>query len=231
MTSKHLTAVSLYTPKTQVTGWPYGLLRQPVKYARLWNFVIFCARVVIVPPPLDSQKKYNRCYSSLYVPHWLGCINRVLVILCHNKFCDKFLYLTQKSSPFSTMDATDKRIRQVREGSDWRKEVKFSSEAYGKCRLTLSSTSDLEILTRIPTSMSQWISSWLVGIWKTRIIMVSTAMSNRIFFSVYPLIGWHDLEWVSSCNLKFESIHGRKTQGTHFTHIWMGQQPDRNRSH
>ena len=79
-----------------------------------------------------------------------------------------------------------------------RKEVTLSSEAYGKARLTPSSTSDLEMMTRIPTSTSQWISSCLVGVSKRRIITVSTATRNGNIFYVCPLSGWHDREEGSS---------------------------------
>ena len=58
----------------------------------------------------------------------------------------------------------------------------LSYEAYGKARLTPSSTKDLEMPTRIPTSMSQYISSCLVGISKIRIRTVITDTRNGNIF-------------------------------------------------
>ena len=49
--------------------------------------------------------------------------------------------------------------------------VMHSFNAYSKYRLTPSLTSDLEMMTWIHTSMSQWISSWLVGRRQRRINM------------------------------------------------------------
>ena len=88
--------------------------------------------------------------------------------------------------------------------------------------------SNLEMLTRIPTSMIQWISSWLNGRRKIEIITVSTVTSNINIFSSFPLSGWHACEGGSSCTLEFDSTHGGKTWGTHFTHMWMSQRPDFN---
>ena len=77
------------------------------------------------------------------------------------------------------------------EGAAWRQGVTSLYEDYGKPRLTPSPTSDLEMLTWIPTSMSQWIISWIIGRRKIWIMTVSTDMRNGEFFSVFPLSGWN----------------------------------------
>ena len=87
-----------------------------------------------------------------------------------------------KAKSSSTRDVADQRRGYIRVGADWRKKVMFSSESYGKARLIPSSTSDLEMLTRMPTSMSQWRSSWIVGKNKRRIITLSTTTSIRNVF-------------------------------------------------
>ena len=51
------------------------------------------------------------------------------------------------------------------------------------------------------------------------------------FYSNFPLSGCHAREGGSSHSLEFESTHGRKTRGTHFTRTWMGQWTYRDRSH
>ena len=97
-------------------------------------------------------------------------------------------------NPSSTRSTADQKRIYVRGGVACRKEVTLSSETYGKSRLIPSSTSYLEMLTRIPTSMSQWISSCLCGISKRRTITVSNAASNGNIFSDCPRSGWHDRE-------------------------------------
>ena len=57
---------------------------------------------------------------------------------------------------------------------------------------------------------------------------VRTATINIIFFSVFPLSGWHAQEGVSICNHEFEWTHGGKMRGTHFTCIWLYQLLDHN---
>ena len=47
----------------------------------------------------------------------------------------------------------------------------------------------------------------------------------KTYFSVCPLNGWHAREGGSSRTHKFESTRGRKTQGNHFTRMWLGQYP------
>ena len=86
-----------------------------------------------------------------------------------------------ENSP-STRATAYQRMIYFRGGVYWRQEVTLSSETYGKSKLTPSSTSDLETLTRIPTSMSQWISSCLVGISERRINTVSAATINGKVF-------------------------------------------------
>ena len=51
-----------------------------------------------------------------------------------------------------------------------------------------------------------------------------------IFPSILLLSVWHSQEGGSSLTLKFESTHGRKTRGTHFTRTEMDQRPDLNHS-
>ena len=57
----------------------------------------------------------------------------------------------------------------------------LSSKAFGKAILIPSLVSDLEILTRIHTSMSQWIISWLVG---------RSRMSTPIFWKILNGLNW-----------------------------------------
>ena len=111
---------------------------------------------------------------------------------------------------------------------NYRYYMTLSSEYYRKFRLTPSSTSDLEILTQIPTSMIQWISSWLVGRSKIRIITAGTAKRNGNISSIFPLSGCHALEVGCSCTHDYELTHGGKTQEIHFTCTWLGQRPDKN---
>ena len=85
-------------------------------------------------------------------------------------------------NPSYTRDAAYQRRRHARLGDSWIKELTFPSKSYGKSILTPSSTSYLGMLTQIPTIMSQWISSWLVGRRKGGIITVSTSTSNRNMF-------------------------------------------------
>ena len=66
-------------------------------------------------------------------------------------------------NPSSTRAAADQRRRYIRVRADLRQEVTFSFRAYGKSRLTLSPTSDLEMMMGIPTSMNQWITSSFLG--------------------------------------------------------------------
>ena len=123
------------------------------------------------------------------------------------------------------------RKRYVRVVVDWRQEVTFACEDYGKSRVMPSSTSDLETQTRTPTSMNPCISSWIVGRRNIRIITVSTATNNGSFFSVCPFSEWRAREGGSSCTHGFESTCGVKTQGAHFTRMWLGQQIDFNFGH
>ena len=99
--------------------------------------------------------------------------------------------------PSSTRAAEDQRRSLLRGGAAWRQEVTLSSKVYGKSRLTPTSKSYLDMLTWIPTSMSQWISSWLVGRRKIRIIIVSTATTNGRFYpfflSVDVILGKKDI--------------------------------------
>ena len=112
---------------------------------------------------------------------------------------------TYEENPSSTRDAADKRRSYIKVGAAWRKEMMFSSEDYGKSRLTPSSMSDLEMLTRVTTSMRQWIISCLVGIRKRKKSTVSTDTSNIMFLSICLLSGWHDREGGSS-RLMMEKI-------------------------
>ena len=65
--------------------------------------------------------------------------------------------------------------------------MNFSSHAYGKVSLTPSFTSYLEMLMRIPTGMSQWISSWIFGISKIMLSMLITSTKQCNFFSPFVL--------------------------------------------
>ena len=87
----------------------------------------------------------------------------------------------------STRSTEDQRRRHVDGESAWRQEVMLSSKDYGKVRLTPSTASDLEMLMWICTIVSQWISSWIIGRRKKRIITVNIAMSNGIIFSICTL--------------------------------------------
>ena len=118
--------------------------------------------------------------------------------------------------------------RHVRVGANWRQEVTSSSKAYKKSKLTLSLMSYLAMLMWIPTIMSQWISSWLIGR-RTRSTSTLITDTSNIFFLHFPFSVWHAWWGGSSYYLKFESSHGEKSRGTHFTHTWMGQQTDNNR--
>ena len=106
-------------------------------------------------------------------------------------------------NPSSTRAVADHRRAYFRGVAVWKKEVMFSSKAYRKARLTPSSTSDLEILTWIPTSMRQWISSWIFWRRKIRIITVSKTTSNGyifspFFLSVYGMFGKKDIVVVAT---------------------------------
>ena len=63
-----------------------------------------------------------------------------------------------------------------------------------------------------------------------KIIRVNTAKRNG-FFSIFSLSGLHAQEGGSSCTNENELTHGGKTQGTHFTHILLGQRPNCNLGH
>ena len=47
------------------------------------------------PPPPNLQSKYNGCVTFFDVSHALSCCKVGLVISCHNKVCDKLLYLAR----------------------------------------------------------------------------------------------------------------------------------------
>ena len=57
--------------------------------------------------------------------------------------------------PLYTRATADHMRRYIRVGSDWRQEVMFSSEYYGRSRLTPSPELHLEMMIYIPTSISQ----------------------------------------------------------------------------
>ena len=78
------------------------------------------------------------------------------------------------------------RRRYVRGGENWRQEVMFSYNAYGKSRLTPSSTSDLQMTIQRPTIINLWIRSWLIGRSKIRILTVINATSNIKIFPCFP---------------------------------------------
>ena len=127
------------------------------------------------------------------------------------------------ANPSSTRATSDQIRRYIRGGAAWRQEVTSSSKDYFKDRLTPSSA----MLTWIHTRISQFISSWIVGKRKIRTSMASTSTCKGKN-SIFLLIGWHVREGGSSHYLKFDSTHGGKTWGTHFTHTWIGQRLGRN---
>ena len=96
---------------------------------------------------------------------------------------------TYEENPSSTRDAADKRRSYIKVGAAWRKEMMFSSEDYGKSRLTPSSILYLGMRKQTHTSMNIWINSCIIGISKRRIIKLSTAANNGKNLSVCLLSG------------------------------------------
>ena len=152
------------------------------------------------------------CLSVHTVPMSM-CMDKRSCYTCHKGVRENILYLSLNNpstipayatNPSSNRDTVDQRRRYVRRGADWRQEVTFSFESYEKVKLTPSSTSDLEVLMRIPKITRQCISSWIVGRSKIRINTVSTTTSNANIFVICLLSGWHAREGGTSRTHDFE---------------------------
>ena len=151
--------------------------------------MIFCAHVMISPPLTSKNNATVALITSMYVAELaaeiaassLHATTKCVTTSCTSKNEPSSLPVYVEN-PSSTRSAEDQSRRNVRGESAWRQKVTSSSEADGKYKLTPSSTSDLAMMGRIPTSMGQWISSWLVGRSKIRTSMVSTSTSNREIF-------------------------------------------------
>ena len=124
-----------------------------------------CARYDANPPNLQKNVTAALC-TSMHVTDLSAATEALsshVSTKCVTRSCtllnEPSPLLAHASNPSSTRDAEDQRRRHIRGGAAWRQELTFSSEAYSKFKLTPPSTSDLAILTRITTSISQWIGS------------------------------------------------------------------------
>ena len=145
--------------------------------------------------PHPNLQKCDGCSQYFYVCHGLIYINGSLFIASHNEVHDKILYLSKTCFPPSCIhdktliqqgySRSGEESLQVRRG--WIQDLISSSEAYDKYELTILLASHLEILTWIPTIMSQWVISWIVGRRLIKEILVSTAMIKVFFFHSFTL--------------------------------------------
>ena len=132
----------------------------------------FCAFLYMhydVTPP-NSQNIYSWS-SSFSVGHRLSCSKGGLLIAHHNEVCDKLLNISWQASTFNWVRGKPLYLigpQKIRRGCTSREGILdtrggVSSKAHDKYRLTPSLISDLEMLMRTPTSMTQWINHGMLG--------------------------------------------------------------------
>ena len=148
-------------------------------------------RTLLCYPP-NFQRKCDVCAASFDISQGLSCSKGGLIIARHNKVHDKLLYLSflqplYTSNPSSTRAAANNSRGYTRGVIYWRQEVAYSFGSYGTDIPTPQLTSNFVIVTRIPTSMSQWEISWLNGIkWRRVIIVITTTKNeNKSPFVIY----------------------------------------------
>ena len=97
-----------------------------LSYIEFWDFLCIHYNVT----PLNLQIHCDGCGTAFEVTHTNTCNNGGLVIACHNKVCDKLLYLAQRSFTPASVRAEPlihqgrtRSKREICQGSDKDKET------------------------------------------------------------------------------------------------------------